>query len=326
MDLNHWYNNTSGEKMHDFTRSAFAFGLVLAACGAAAETREVALSVIEKDLVVDNAGTTQRMWTYDGQVPGPVVRVTEGDVVEFTLTNHPDNKQSHSIDFHAARLDVLDEFESIKPGATKKFTFAADYPGVFIYHCGSDSMAEHIGRGMYGVILVDPAEGYGETFPEPDREYVLVQGDLFEAGTSAEDMKMNHGWQAALVNGKVFHYDPVHDPNASEVLESEPGERVRIHFVNAMINEAAAFHPIAGIWEQVWDNGNPKNVSWGLQTVEVPPAHGVTFDIVSPAGRDSNNALVDHRMKHALNGAISVLMNYEGADPGKGRGDRILLR
>ncbi len=118
----------------------------------------------------------------------------------------------------------------------------------------------------------------------------------------------------------------MHDPNASQFLESEPGERVRIHFVNAMINEAAAFHPIAGIWEQVWDNGNPKNVSWGLQTVEVPPAHGMSLDIISPEGRDTNNAIVDHRMKHALNGAISVMMNYEGADTEKGRGDQILLR
>ncbi|MAT66282.1 MAG: nitrite reductase [Gammaproteobacteria bacterium] len=312
--------------MKTLTCIALGAGLFIGSSSAFAETVDVALTVKEKDLVIDNAGTTQRMWTYEGQVPGPLVRVREGDVVQFKLTNHPDNKQSHSIDFHAARVDVLDEFESIKPGSTKEFTFKAEYPGVFIYHCGSDSMAEHIGRGMYGVIIVDPKEGYTKAFPKPDREYVLVQGDLFEAGTSADDMKMNQGWKAALVNGKVFHYDPVHDPNAGQVLESEPGERVRIHFVNAMINEAAAFHPIAGIWEQVWDNGNPKNVSWGLQTVEVPPAHGLTLDLISPADRATNNALVDHRMKHALNGAISVLMNYEGADPDKGRGEHVLLR
>lgn len=291
-----------------------------------AETIDVNMTVRETDLVVDNNGTTRRMWTYDGTVPGPLVRAKQGDVVNFTLKNHPDNENSHSMDFHAARLDVLGEFASIKPGETKRFTFKAEYPGVFIYHCGSDSMAEHISRGMYGVIIVDPREGYSEAFPKPDREYVLVQGDLFKAGTSADDRKMNKEWQAAMVNGKVFHYDPVHDPNASQFLESEPGERVRIHFVNAMINEAVAFHPIAGIWEQVWDNGNPKNVSHGLQTVEIPPAHGMTLDIVSPEGRSTNNAIVDHRMKHALNGAISVLMNYEGADRDKGRGDQLILR
>lgn len=307
------------------------WSMTLAACALTAaplkgETIEVNMTVKETDVVVDNKGTTQRMWTYDGTVPGPLVRVREGDTVEFSLTNHSDNEQSHSMDFHAARVDVLDEFAEIKPGDTKEFTFKAEYPGVFIYHCGAESMAEHISRGMYGAIIVDPKEGYSDNFPEPDREYVLIQGDLFEAGTSAEDRKENEGWQAALVNGKVFHYSPVHDPNASQFLESEPGERVRIHFINAMINEAVAFHPIAGIWEQVWDNGNPKNVSWGLQTVEIPPAHGMTLDIISPEDRDSNNAIVDHRMKHALNGAISVLMNYKGADPDKGRGDQLILR
>lgn len=299
---------------------------VLGASSVLAETIEVTMDVLETEVVIDNIGTTQLMWTYGGQVPGPLVRVKEGDVINFTLTNNASNQQSHSIDFHAGRFDVLDEFEAIKPGDTKKFTFKAEYPGVFIYHCGADSMAEHIGRGMYGVVIVDPKEGFTEQFPKPDREYVLVQSDLFKAGASAEDMKMGNSWEAALINGKIFHYDPVHDPNASQFLESEPGERVRIHFVNAMLNEAAAFHPIAGIWEQVWDNGNPKNLSWGLQTVEVPPAHGVTLDIISPKDRDSNNALVDHRMKHALNGAISILMNYEGADKDKGRGEQILLR
>ena len=291
-----------------------------------AETVEVELSVIEKDLVIDNKGTKQPAWTFGGTIPGPLVRVTEGDVVDFTLVNDEGNENSHSMDFHAAVVDVLDEFESIKPGEQKHFTFKANHPGVFIYHCGADSMAEHISRGMYGVIIVDPKEGYSEAFPKPDREYVLVQGDLFEAGTSAEDRAMNQNWLGALVNGKLFHYDPVHDPNAGNTLEAEPGERVRIYFVNAMINEAAAFHPIAGIWDRVWDNGHPKNVRYGLQTVEVPPAHGMIFDIVPPADRATNNAIVDHRMKHALNGAISVLMTYEGADPAKGKNEQLILR
>ena len=186
-------------------------------------------------------------------------------------------------------------------------------------------MAEHISRGMYGVIIVDPKEGYSDAYPKPDREYVLVHGDLFKDGTSAMDRVMNKNWVGTLVNGKAFHYDPVHDPNATTVLLAKPGERVRIFFVNAMINEAAAFHPIAGIWERVWDNGNPKNVRYSLQTVEVPPAHGMVFDIVPPADRPTNNALVDHRMKHALTGGISVLMNYEDADAGPGTNGRLVL-
>lgn len=298
----------------------------LASPSVMAETIKIDIPVHELELEIDNAGTKYPMWTYGGTIPGPLVRVRQGDVVDFTLYNEKENKQSHSMDFHAARVDVLSEFAEVKPGEHKRFTFKADYPGVFIYHCGADSMAEHISRGMYGVIIVDPKEGYTKEYPKPDREYVLVHGDLFEAGASAEERTNGQKWKGVLVNGKVFHYDPVHDSNARLALESKPGERVRIYFVNAMINESVALHPIAGIWDRVWDSGNPKNVSYGLQTVEVPPAHGVVLDLISPADRATNNAIVDHRMKHALRGGITILMNHKDADAKKGRGDQLILR
>jgi nitrite reductase (NO-forming) len=293
---------------------------------ALAASVKVEIPVREVELQIDNAGTKAPMWTYNGTIPGPLVRVNEGDTIDFTLLNDPANKNSHSMDFHAGRLDVLTDFESIKPGEKKNFTFKAEHPGVWIYHCGSDSMAEHISRGMYGVVIVDPKEGYSEVFPKPDREYVLVHGDLFEAGASGKERTAGDKWQGVLVNGRLFHYDPVHDSNASIALESQPGERVRIYFVNAMINEWAAFHPIAGIWDRVWDNGNPKNVLWGMQTMQVPPAHGVILDIISPKDRPTNNALVDHSMKHAMNGGITVLMNSKDANPLKGHGDQLILR
>ena len=287
---------------------------------------QVDMTVKEVDIPIDNAGNTRRMWTYDGVIPGPLVRVGQGDVVQFTLKNDAGNANSHSMDFHAARLDVLDEFAEVKPGDSKQFEFRADYPGVFIYHCGADAMAEHISKGMYGVIIVDPAAGYSEEFPAPDREYVIVQGDLFTADASPDAITKGHEREASLINGKIFHYDPVHDPNASLALEARPGERVRFYYVNASINDAAAVHPIAGIWDTVWDNGNPKNVSYGMQTVEIGPAHGMILDLVPPAGRPTNNAIVDHRMKNAMSGAITVLMNHEDAPEEKGRGDQLILR
>jgi nitrite reductase (NO-forming) len=293
---------------------------------ALAATVKVEIPVREVELSIDNAGNKQLMWTYGGTIPGPLVRVKEGDTIDFTLVNDPANKNSHSMDFHAGRFDVLGEFEPIKPGERRSFSWKAEHPGVWIYHCGADSMSEHISRGMYGVVIVDPKDGYSKDFPKPDREYVLVHGDLFEAGASAEERTDNLKRKGVLVNGKVFHYDPVHDSNASIALESKPGERVRIFFVNAMINEWAAFHPIAGIWDRVWDNGNPKNVLWGMQTMQVPPAHGVVLDLVSPADRPTNNALVDHAMKNAHHGGISILMNHKDADSKKGRGDQLILR
>ncbi|PHZ84700.1 multicopper oxidase domain-containing protein [Paremcibacter congregatus] len=291
-----------------------------------AKTVKVDIPVVEKELAVDNAGTMQAMWTFGGTIPGPLVRVKQGDVVDFTLTNLKSNKQSHSMDFHAARVDVLDEFAPVSPGQSKDFQFRADYPGVFIYHCGAEAMSEHIARGMYGVIIVDPKEGYSEDYPKPDREYVIVQGDLFKDGTTPNDITQNVGKAANLINGKIFHYDPVHDQNASLALESKPGERVRFYFVNAQINDSVAFHPIAGIWDRVWDNGNPKNVSYGMQTYDVAPAHAVTLDLISPGDRPTNNALVDHQMKNAQTGAITVLMNHSEADPESGRGSNLIIR
>ncbi len=303
--------------------AALAFGV--AAGGVQAKTVKVTLTAKEVDVEIDNKGTKYAAWTFDGTIPGPVVRVEEGDVVEFTLINPPENKNSHSIDFHAAEVDVLDEFAPIKPGETKKFKFVAKRAGVYMYHCGAPTMAQHIARGMYGVIIVDPKR-YSRKFPKPDREYVLVQGQYFPNAEDKQAMIENRGWAGSLINGKMFHYDPVHDPNASLALVSKPGERVRIHFVNANINMPVALHPIAGIWDRVYLNGSPKNVIYDMATYNVAVSEAVSVDIVSPKDRPTNNAIVDHTMSAAMRGAITVLMNTPDADPEMGRGDNILPR
>ena len=230
------------------------------------------------------------------------------------------------MDFHAAIVDVLNEFAEVKPGETKHYKFKANYPGVFMYHCGANPMVQHIARGMYGIIIVDPKEGFSEAYPKPDREYVLIQSQYFPDGEDYNAMLENKGWTNALVNGKIFHYDPVHDPNATLALLAKPGERVRIFFVNANINMPVALHPIAGIWDKVYPNGNPKNVMYGMQTYNVAVAEASTFDIVSPADHPTNNAIVDHTMSAALRGAITVLMNTPDADPKMGKGSNILPR
>ncbi len=298
----------------------------LVAAGAVqAKTVEVTLTAKEVDVEIDNKGTKYAAWTFDGTIPGPVIRVKEGDVIDFTLVNPASNKNSHSIDFHAAEVDVLDEFAPVKPGETKKFKFVAKRAGVYMYHCGAPTMAQHIARGMYGVIIVDPKK-YSRKFPKPDREYVLVQGQYFPNAEDKQAMIENRGWAGSLINGKMFHYDPVHDPNASLALVSKPGERVRIHFVNANINMPVALHPIAGIWDRVYLNGSPRNVIYDMATYNVAVSEGVSLDIVSPKDRPTNNAIVDHTMSAAMRGAITVLMNTPDADPSLGRGDKILLR
>jgi nitrite reductase (NO-forming) len=203
---------------------------VFAARSAEAKTVKVTLTAKEVDLPIDNKGTMYRTWTFDGSVPGTLIEATEGDVVEITLINDKKSKNSHSIDFHAARVDVLKEFASIKPGEKHVFTFKADYPGIFYYHCGSDPMIQHIARGMFGAIIVRPKAD--SAMPKADREYVLIQSELYHNPESQEDMMANK-WTNIMFNGGIFKYDPVHDPNASRMLQAKPGERVRIYFINA---------------------------------------------------------------------------------------------
>lgn len=308
------------------TVAIMATAALIVAQHAFAKTVEVTMTARETDIAIDNKGTKYPAWTFDGAIPGKFVRVTEGDTVDFTLINPPENKNSHAMDFHAAQVDVLNEFAPVKPGETKHFKFVAKVPGIFMYHCGASPMVQHIARGMYGAILVDPKDGYSKAFPKPDREYVLVQGQYFPDAENYKAMLTNDGWAGSLINGKILHYDPVHDPNATQVLEAKPGERVRIYFVNANINMPVAFHPIAGIWDRVYINGNPKNTLYDMQTYNVAVAEADAFDIVSPADHATNNAIVDHTMGAALRGAITVLMNKPDADPKKGRGDEMILQ
>lgn len=294
--------------------------MTLGSQAVSAKDVEIHLTAKEVSLPVDNKGTMQASWTFDGQVPGPFIRVTEGDKVTIVLTNDPSSKNSHSIDLHAARVDVLDEFEEIKPGETKRFSFIATTPGAFYYHCGADPMYQHIARGMFGVIVVDPKDP--KALPKADREYVLVQSEVFENPDDLNSI-MKHDYKSVVFNGVAFKYDPVHDPSATKMLVAKPGERVRVYFINAGPNEYSTFHPIAGIWDAVYLSGNPKNKKVGMQSLVVGPGDGATFDLISE--KEGANVLVDHTMSHAHLGAMAVMMFSDDADPEMGRGDLILV-
>jgi len=298
------------------------FGFVQQGWG---KTVEVVLRALETEVVIDHKGTRYAAWTYDGLIPGRTIRLTLGDTVDITLINDKSNKHSHSLDLHAAQVDMLNEFASVSPGHRKHFRFTPRYPGVFLYHCGSMPMVQHIARGMYGIIIVDPRH-YTRKYPRPDREYVLIQAQYFANAEDYRAMTENRGWSATMINGKVFHYDPLHAPNVSKVLTALPGERVRIFFANANINGAVSLHPVAGVWDRVYANGHPDNVLLGMQSVVIPVAGSATLDLVSPKDRPTNNLIIDHNMGANMRGAATLLMNMPGADPQAGKGKNILIR
>ncbi len=289
----------------------------------AAQAKTVKIELVAKETTVplDNQSNTVAAWTFNGQVPGPVIRATEGDTIEFTLKNDAANKKSHSIDMHSARSDVLTDFASIKPGETRTFSYVPEHPGVFFYHCGSDPMIQHIARGMFGVVIIDPKDP--NAMPKADREYVLIEHQIFENPEDVDSMMANK-WKRNAFNAVPFQYDPVHDEHATQTLEAKPGERVRVYMVNAGPNEFSGFHPIAGIWDMVYPSGNPKNVMVGMQNYTLAPGDAAAFDLISP--KEGAYALVDHSMRAALTGGIAILMISNKADPSMGRGDKILVR
>ena len=275
-----------------------------------AKTVNVELTAAETEVVIDGKGTKYQAWTYNGQVPGPVVRVTEGDTVHFTFKNLETNSRPHSIDFHAAETDFLTNYQEIQPGETKTFDWVAKRPGVFAYHCGASPMIQHIARGMFGTVIVDPKDAIA--MPKADREFVLVQSELFQKDPDDLQAMMDGKYDNVVFNGGVFKYDPVHAAQGGEFLEAKPGERVRFYFVNIGPNRFSALHPIAEIWEDVWETGNPANRLQGVQTFLVPPAGGAILDLV--VDQEGVIPIVTHSLTDALRGAIALLEVTEEAE------------
>jgi nitrite reductase (NO-forming) len=263
----------------------------------------VELTAVETEVVIDGKGTTYKAWTFNGQFPGPVVRVTEGDQVNFVLTNHKDNSRPHSMDFHAAETNFLDHYRDVNPGESLEYVWEAKRPGIFAYHCGAFPMIQHIARGMSGVVIVDPKDP--RTMPKADREYVLVQSELFTKDPDDVSAMMDGKHDHVVFNGGVFKYDPVHASKGGEFLTAKPGERVRFYFVNIGPNNFSALHPIAEIWDDVWPSGNPANRMEGVQTHVVGPADGAILDVV--VEKKGIYPIVTHSLKDALRGAIALL-------------------
>ena len=157
-------------------------GLIVASAGhspADARTVKVEFTAVETEVVIDNEGTKYKAWTFNGQFPGPVVRATEGDTIEFSLTNPKTNTFAHSMDFHAGEMDFLKNHKPVERGETHHITFTPKKPGIFFYHCGVQPMIQHIARGMMGAIIIDPKDP--KALPKADRavvELLFAQGGV----------------------------------------------------------------------------------------------------------------------------------------------------
>ncbi|HSB73032.1 MAG TPA: multicopper oxidase domain-containing protein [Candidatus Methylomirabilis sp.] len=260
---------------------------------------------VEEALLKLGAGISYYAWTFGGTVPGPTLRVREGDQVEITLENH--GTVAHGIDLHAAAVAPGKAFAPIAPGERHTLRFVARQPGVFMYHCSATPIISHIANGMYGVILVDPKLGR-----PPAREFVLVQGEFYgepdESGVVRGDSTkmMEGGPSFVVINGGIERY-------LTEPLTVKPDELVRVYMVNAGPNAVSAFHVIGTLFDHVYPDGNPRNVLAGVQTQFVPPGGGAIFEF--RLREPGDYPVVTHVMAHVYKGAIGVF-RAEESPPG----------
>jgi nitrite reductase (NO-forming) len=256
-------------------------------------------------------GVEYTFWTFGSTVPGLFIRVREGDVVEFHLNNHPNSKMPHNIDLHAVTGPgggAASTFTA--PGHSSQFTFTAMKPGLFVYHCATAPVPMHISNGMYGLIFVQPKEGW-----EPaDREYYVMQGDIYTQGTTGET-----GLQI-FDNVKAVDERPTYIVFNGSVgalvgdsaLTANVGETVRLYFGVGGPNITSSFHVIGEIFDRVYVEGGTKTVNENVQTTMVPAGGSTVVDFkVDVPG---TYVLVDHSLTRAFNKGALGMLKVEGRE------------
>ncbi|MBS1738596.1 MAG: nitrite reductase, copper-containing [Bacteroidetes bacterium] len=263
----------------------------------------VTLETIEKVMPISDS-TQYTFWTFGGHVPGEFIRVRQGDLVDFTLKNAPESKNSHSIDLHA----VIGpgggaEATSTAPGQSTHFQFRALHPGLYVYHCATGPVPLHIANGMYGLILVEPAAG----LPKVDKEYYLMQGDFYTQGKFEapglqafdQDKALAENPDYVLFNGRV------RSTTGANALQAKVGETVRLFVGNGGPNLISSFHPIGQIFTKVYIEGGSE-VNRDVQTTLIPAGGASIVEMKMQVPEVIN--LVDHSIFRAFNkGAIAQI-------------------
>jgi nitrite reductase (NO-forming) len=256
---------------------------------------KVRLEVQEKQVEIA-PGVSQLMWTFNGEVPGPVLRGKIGDRFEITLINK--GTMGHSIDFHASKVAWDDEMRTIAPGESLVYTFVAKHAGVYMYHCGTAPVIHHIAMGMYGAIIVDPPN-----LPPVDHEYVLVQSELYREANPNQALALapllDEQWDAVVFNGYVNQY-------RDHPIKVQPNERVRVWVQNDGPSENSSFHVVGTIFDTVFKEGTyllrPDARQGGSQALDLQPAQGgfveFTFD------EHGLYPFVTHKFASASKGAL----------------------
>ncbi|MBX6341398.1 MAG: nitrite reductase, copper-containing [Thermomicrobiaceae bacterium] len=248
-------------------------------------------------------GVGFKYWTFNGTVPGPMLRVREGNTVQITLKNAPGTLTAHSIDLHAVSgPGGGGGVSQVNPGHTAVFQFKAETPGVYVYHCATPPAAMHIAMGMYGLIVVEPAGG----LPKVDHEFYVMQGEFYIDG------KRGQAGMHDMDSDKMFDENPdyvvfngsVGSLTGERELRAKTGETIRIFFGNAGPDLPSSVHVIGQVMKRVAvEGGSLWNTD--VQTTLVPPGGATIFEIKPDVPGDY--MLVDHALSRVLKGAAAAI-------------------
>jgi nitrite reductase (NO-forming) len=256
-------------------------------------------------------GVMYTFWTFGGEVPGKFIRVREGDLIEFHLDNHPNNKMPHNIDLHAVNGPGGGAASSLTaPGHSSIFTFKALNPGLYVYHCATAPVVMHVANGMYGLILVQPRK----PLPKVDHEYYVMQGDFYTKGANGEQglqpfsmvKALNEKPEYVVFNGSVGSLTGDH------AMPAKVGETVRLYVGNGGPNLTSSFHVIGQIFDTVWPEGNMSTLMHDVQTTMIPAGGAaiVEFKMTVPG----TFLLVDHSLARAFNRGALGQIKVAGPD------------
>src|SRR5215831_9725510 len=279
--------------------------------------KTIQLDVVDRVIEVA-PGVFFTAWTFGGHVPGPIVHARVGDRIRFSMTNRSDEAMPgvmsfqmpmmHSMDFHAAMVSPQDKYRSIAPGQTISFEFQLNYPGVFMYHCGTPMILEHIASGMYGMLIAEPREGYPT---HVDREYAVIQSEFYprlDPKGRTVDGKPLYVLDTDKVRTKASTYtvfNGVYNGMVDHPLPAKPGERVRLYVLNVGPSNTSSFHVVGTIFDRVWIDGNPDNQFRGMQTVLLGSSNSAIGEFMIP--EPGKYVMVDHHFANASQGAIGLI-------------------
>jgi nitrite reductase (NO-forming) len=248
-------------------------------------------------------GATYDFWTFNGTVPGPLLRAMVGDTVEITLVNPPTSKLSHNIDLHAVNGPGGGAaVTNVTPGESKTFTFKALHPGVFIYHCAFPPPMHHIAQGMYGGILIEPPGGLSKV----DREFYVVQGDWYTTGALGAQGHQLFSNDKALAEQPEYITFNGHTAALTQLypMTANVGETVRLYFGVGGPNVGSNFHIIGEVFDKVF-TGDPQTYVASEEVWYVPPGSMAAFEF--KLDEPGPYTLVDHALYRVNKGAAGVL-------------------